>query len=227
MEPRACGLGAYAVVTPYSDLPDYFAAPDCPRWWLHGRADIETLGQRIEDNARRASQGKRAPSRDDVELVSEILKRRGFTGYDRDAEAVERQGTADRLTSEQAMLLQVTRLLPRVEVRGGGGPGTRGIKKERVRSDRLEERARAPRDAEGTARQMREARARDREAARHAAARARADRAAAETARRAATPHTPPSDSQSSGGGGASNPYPGYTGPRCYAPGGKTWRPCP
>jgi micrococcal nuclease len=23
------------------------------------------------------------------------------------------------------------------------------------------------------------------------------------------------------------NPYPGYTGPRCYAPGGKTWTPCP
>lgn len=23
-----------------------------------------------------------------------------------------------------------------------------------------------------------------------------------------------------------SNPYPGYTDPRCYAPGGKTWRPC-
>lgn len=23
-----------------------------------------------------------------------------------------------------------------------------------------------------------------------------------------------------------SNPYPGYTGPRCYAPGGKSWRPC-
>lgn len=24
----------------------------------------------------------------------------------------------------------------------------------------------------------------------------------------------------------AANPYPGYTGPRCYAPGGKSWRPC-
>ncbi len=23
------------------------------------------------------------------------------------------------------------------------------------------------------------------------------------------------------------NPYPGYTGPRCYAPGGRTWKPCP
>jgi len=25
----------------------------------------------------------------------------------------------------------------------------------------------------------------------------------------------------------SSNPYPGYTGPRCYAPGGQTWKPCP
>jgi micrococcal nuclease len=32
---------------------------------------------------------------------------------------------------------------------------------------------------------------------------------------------TPDSGRASSGG-----PYPGYTGPRCYAPGGKTWRPC-
>jgi micrococcal nuclease len=22
------------------------------------------------------------------------------------------------------------------------------------------------------------------------------------------------------------NPYPGYTGPRCYDPGGVTWKPC-
>jgi micrococcal nuclease len=27
--------------------------------------------------------------------------------------------------------------------------------------------------------------------------------------------------------GGGGNPYPGYTGPRCYDPGGVTWRPCP
>ena len=29
--------------------------------------------------------------------------------------------------------------------------------------------------------------------------------------------------SSSASGGGS---YPGYTGPRCYAPGGKTWKPC-
>ncbi len=114
---------AHAVVTPYSSFPVDFAAPDCPRWALHDREDLASLGERIEENARLAAQGKRPPTVVDVELVSEILKGRGFTAYDRNAEAAERQGQADRLTSEQAMLLQVTRLLPRVEVRGGAGSG--------------------------------------------------------------------------------------------------------
>ena len=43
--------------------------------------------------------------------------------YDRNAEALERQAVADRLTAEQATLLQVTRLLNRVEIRGGAGSG--------------------------------------------------------------------------------------------------------
>lgn len=37
-----------------------------------------------------------------------------------------------------------------------------------------------------------------------------------------ARPTTPRPKPKSSGGGGAD----GYTGPRCYAPGGKTYRPC-
>jgi len=35
--------------------------------------------------------------------------------------------------------------------------------------------------------------------------------------------NAPDPDSSPAAGG---DPYPGYTGPRCYAPGGKTWRPC-
>lgn len=114
---------AHAVVTPYSQVLEDFAAPDCPRWSVRGRDDLEALGERIEDNARRAQQGKRPPREDDVELISEILRGRGFTRHDLNAEAAERQSVADRLTSEQAMLLQVTRLLHRVEVRGGAGSG--------------------------------------------------------------------------------------------------------
>ncbi|GAA4227803.1 hypothetical protein GCM10022254_16380 [Actinomadura meridiana] len=38
----------------------------------------------------------------------------------------------------------------------------------------------------------------------------------------------PPSKSSGGGDGGGhgGGGYPGYTGPRCYAPGGKTWHPC-
>ena len=86
------------------------------------------------------------------------------------------------------------------------------------------------------------------EAARQAAAQA-AEAAAAETARQAAAeaerirnlppapaPYVPPAPAPYVPPAyvppayvppaPARNPYPGYTGPRCYAPGGKTWTPC-
>ncbi|MGD7788342.1 thermonuclease family protein [Propionibacteriaceae bacterium Y1700] len=37
---------------------------------------------------------------------------------------------------------------------------------------------------------------------------------------------TPRKKAPKESSGSSDNPYPGYTGPRCYAPGGKTWRPC-
>ncbi|MCQ1996835.1 thermonuclease family protein [Arthrobacter sp. zg-Y1171] len=58
------------------------------------------------------------------------------------------------------------------------------------------------------------------------AAQAEADRQAAaqaEANRRAAAPAPAP---QYVAPPAQTNPYPGYTGPRCYAPGGKSWKPC-
>ncbi len=51
-------------------------------------------------------------------------------------------------------------------------------------------------------------------------------RRAAEDAARAAARRSSPPTTGGGSGGGSSAPYPGYTGPRCYAPGGKTWKPC-
>ncbi|MFC5177867.1 nuclease-related domain-containing DEAD/DEAH box helicase [Nocardioides taihuensis] len=113
----------HAVVAPYSDFPDDWSTPDCPRWSLHGRRDQADLVERIRENARRAAQGKPAPTYDDVDLIVEILAGRLPTSYDVNAEAAERAAVADRLTQEQATILQVTRLLRRVEVRGGAGSG--------------------------------------------------------------------------------------------------------
>lgn len=114
---------AHALVTPYSRFPDEFSLPDCPRWMLHDQADLDGLVDRIVENARRSEQGKMPPSRDEVDLVVEVLTGRLRTSYDVNAESDDRAATADRLTQEQSAILGITRLLRRIEVRGGAGSG--------------------------------------------------------------------------------------------------------
>ena len=79
-----------------------------------------------------------------------------------------------------------------------------------------EAKARAEAAARAKARAKAKAKA---EARARAKARARAE-AAAEARRNESTDEDDSSSSRGSGGNS------GYTGPRCYAPGGKTWRPC-
>jgi hypothetical protein len=114
---------AHAVVTPYSDFGDDFALPDLPRWALHDAGDQEHLVGRLRHNAQRMTHGHRVATADDVDEIADILTGRLPTSYDARAEADERADAADRLTLEQATLLRVTRLLNRVEVRGGAGSG--------------------------------------------------------------------------------------------------------
>ncbi|HYN30826.1 MAG TPA: NERD domain-containing protein [Dermatophilaceae bacterium] len=113
----------HAVVTPYTDLHDDFATPDCPRWMIHGRGDQADLAGRLGDIARQQESGHRAPSADDCALVLDILQGRYLPQRTLLAEADEREGRADRLTVEQATILGATRLIHRIEVRGGAGSG--------------------------------------------------------------------------------------------------------
>ena len=113
----------HAVVTPYSVFDADAEAPDCPRWSLHDRGDQADLVERLVLNAKRSWQGKLAPTHDEVDLIVDILAGRLNTSYDVNADSEDRGAEADRLTQEQATLLKVTRLLHRVEVRGGAGSG--------------------------------------------------------------------------------------------------------
>lgn len=113
----------HAVVTPYSAFDANAEAPDCPRWSLHDRGDQADLVERLVLNAKRSWQGKVAPTHDEVDLIVDILAGRLTTSYDVNADSEDRGAEADRLTQEQATLLKVTRLLNRVEVRGGAGSG--------------------------------------------------------------------------------------------------------
>ena len=82
--------------------------------------------------------------------------------------------------------------------------------------------AKAKAAAEAKARAKAKAKARAKAKAK-ARAKAKAKARAEATAEAQRNRSTDEDDSSSGGGSGADS---GYTGPRCYAPGGKTWRPC-
>lgn len=114
---------AHSVALPNTDLHDDFSMPDCPRWAVHGMGDIADLASRLRDVVVRQETKNVPPSPDDVDLIVEILNGRHLPVMDISAEGRARAAEADRLTQEQATLLRVTRLLNRVEVRGGAGSG--------------------------------------------------------------------------------------------------------
>ncbi|NUR15253.1 MAG: ATP-binding domain-containing protein [Dermatophilaceae bacterium] len=113
----------HAVVVPFTELADDFATTDCPRWMISGSRDLDDLARRIHDVVGRQENEQRVPTDDDIELIVEILTGRSFPAPDVAADADEREAAADRLTLEQAALLQVTRLIRRMEIRGGAGSG--------------------------------------------------------------------------------------------------------
>lgn len=113
----------HSVVLPYTTLADDFATPACPRWMVHGRGDQDDLAGRLYDIPARQESGHRVPNHDDCDLVIEILRGRNLPQRTLLAEADEREELAERLTVDQASILGVTRLLNRVEVRGGAGSG--------------------------------------------------------------------------------------------------------
>lgn len=114
---------AHGVVTPYSSFDADFSVPDLQRWALHDRDDLEHLVTRLRQNAFRGD-SQRPPDVDDVEAIAAALTARfNSSHHDVNAEAAERAAEADRLTDQQSLVLSVTRLVNRVEVRGGAGSG--------------------------------------------------------------------------------------------------------
>jgi hypothetical protein len=114
---------SHHVVLAHTDVEADFVVPDLPRWQVSGRGDLADLGARVFDTTSRWQNDARVPTRDDVDLILEILNGRFLPQRDAVALAADREERAQRLTAEQANLLQVTRLLPRLEIRGGAGSG--------------------------------------------------------------------------------------------------------
>lgn len=122
----------HAIVLPYSSVDADFALPDCPRALVHDRDDLAQLAERLR--ALRPEHGLPAPTPRDTDQIVEILRGRNLPLRDVVALAGEREDRAERLTAEQAMILDVTRLLNRVEIRGGAGSGKTSLALAQVRA---------------------------------------------------------------------------------------------
>ena len=114
---------SHHVVLARTSLADDFATPDCPRWQISGKDDLDELAGRVWDTTSLHRNDARPPDADDIALIREILSGRSLPARDPVTIAEDRAELADRLTMEQANLLSVTRLLNRVEIRGGAGSG--------------------------------------------------------------------------------------------------------
>lgn len=88
----------HVVVLPNSELPQDFALPDCPRWMVVDRTEIDTLGQKLREIA--LSQKTDLPLLGDAGLSQLLvtLGGRGLPQRDVVARALANEDAADVLT---------------------------------------------------------------------------------------------------------------------------------
>ena len=123
----------HIVVLPNSDFSQNFALTDCPRWMVVDRDDFPNLVARIRDVAHSQKPDLPLLTAAGIEQLRTALGGRGLPQRDVVARALHNEDAADILTDQQAVILTATRLLNRVEVRGGAGSGKTFMAVEQAR----------------------------------------------------------------------------------------------
>jgi hypothetical protein len=123
----------HAVVLPYTAVDADFAMPDAQRWQVAGRDDLATLGDFLRNVVTGQTNDKALLDLDDVAALVEVLGGRGLPQRDLIGAAAERDDEVEKLSAEQAVILDAARLLHRVEVRGGAGSGKTWLAVEQAR----------------------------------------------------------------------------------------------
>jgi len=123
----------HIVVLPNSQFSQGFALAECPRWMVVDRDDFGDVVARIRDVAHSQKQNLPLMSATGIEQLQSALGGRGLPQRDVVARALENEDAADILTDQQAVILNATRLLNRVEVRGGAGSGKTFMAVEQAR----------------------------------------------------------------------------------------------
>lgn len=123
----------HVVVLPTSTVADDVNPTDCPRWMVADAHQLDRLAGIVRDVLRRQESPNPLAGSQDVEDLLDILT--GRPGSQREAVdlAASRELECDLLTRRQARILDLIRLMPRVEVRGGAGSGKTWLAVEQAR----------------------------------------------------------------------------------------------
>ncbi|MGW0041711.1 NERD domain-containing protein [Rhodococcus sp. NPDC003348] len=123
----------HLVVFPNATIDAGFALPDCPRWKVIDRTELDQIAGRIWKVLVGQELDRPGLSDEGVEQLATALAGRGLPQRDVVARAVANEDAADALSAQQAVILDATRLLTRVEVRGGAGSGKTFLAVEQAR----------------------------------------------------------------------------------------------
>jgi hypothetical protein len=123
----------HVVVLPNTKLPDDFALPECPRWKIIDRTELDKLVHKLHHILIRQEIDRPLLTQEGIGQLTIALSGRGLPQRDVVARALANEDAADALTEHQAVVLDAIRLINRVEVRGGAGSGKTFLAMEQAR----------------------------------------------------------------------------------------------
>ncbi|WP_024793854.1 nuclease-related domain-containing DEAD/DEAH box helicase [Tomitella biformata] len=123
----------HMVVLPVVELPEDFALPDCPRWKVIDRTQLDRIVTTAYQELHKQERDHRFLDDEDVAVLRSILSGRGLPQRDVVAQSNENEDHSSVLTAQQGAILDATRNLTRVEVRGGAGSGKTYLALEKAR----------------------------------------------------------------------------------------------
>ncbi|SDE38415.1 NERD domain-containing protein [Rhodococcus tukisamuensis] len=123
----------HMVVFPNSEIGADFALPDCPRWKVVDRSQLDQLVSRMWKVLVGNEMDRPGLTPLGVEQLADALAGRGLPQRDVVSRSIAHEEAANALSAEQATILRATALLNRVEVRGGAGSGKTFLAVEQAR----------------------------------------------------------------------------------------------
>lgn len=123
----------HLVVLPHSVVPKDFALPECPRWKIIDRTQLDQLMPLVRSVLLKQTADLPFLDTTGIAQLQTALSGRGLPQRDVVARALENESAADTLTAHQAVILGAIEKLSRVEIRGGAGSGKTYLALEQAR----------------------------------------------------------------------------------------------